>query len=102
MQALATRFECPIELLKVTAVGTTSKQEIEKTGKGLAHFAETLNMPFLFEIVRVRDFKDLNKDIFELKVGEVVAVDSPVILNKMLMKPSLLEFLIKVLRDLNP
>ncbi|XP_040990998.1 DELLA protein GAI1-like [Juglans microcarpa x Juglans regia] len=102
MQALATRFECPIELLKVTAVGTTSKQEIEKTGKRLAHFAETLNMPFLFKIVMVRDFKDLNEDIFESKAGEVVAVYSPVMLNKMLMKPSFLESLIKVLRDLNP
>lgn len=59
MQALATRFECPIELLKVTAVGTTSKQEIKKTSKRLAHFAKTLNMPFLFQIVMVRDFKDL-------------------------------------------
>ncbi|OMO53537.1 Transcription factor GRAS [Corchorus capsularis] len=32
MQALATREECPVELLKITAVGTTSKKKIEQTG----------------------------------------------------------------------
>jgi hypothetical protein len=48
MQALATRHECPIKLLKITAVGTSSKQKMEETGKGLAHFAEALNLPFSF------------------------------------------------------
>ncbi|XP_059459964.1 protein SCARECROW-like [Corylus avellana] len=46
MQALATRHGCPIELLKVTAIGISSKQRIEETGKRLARFADTLTYPF--------------------------------------------------------
>jgi hypothetical protein len=40
MQALATHHECPIELLKINAVGTSSKQEIEEIRKGFTRFAE--------------------------------------------------------------
>jgi len=48
MQALAERHDCPIELLKITAVGSTG---IEETGKRLANVAESLNLPFLFKPV---------------------------------------------------
>ncbi|XP_059460630.1 DELLA protein RGL1-like [Corylus avellana] len=105
MQALATRQEFPAEILKITAVGTTtSRQKIEETGKRLACFAKTLNLPFSFRTVVVRDIKDLNKGMFEIetKADELVAVNSPFLLNNMITKPSCLESLIKVLRDLDP
>ncbi|KAE8076696.1 hypothetical protein FH972_015330 [Carpinus fangiana] len=102
MQAPATRQEFPVEILKITVVGTTSRQKIEETGNRLARFAETLNLPFSFRTVMVRDIKDLNKDMFETKADEVVAVNFPFLLNNMITKPSCLESLIKVLRDINP
>jgi hypothetical protein len=40
MQSLATCHGCPIELLKINVIRTSSKQKIEETGKGLARFAE--------------------------------------------------------------
>ncbi|KAJ4837710.1 hypothetical protein Tsubulata_046098 [Turnera subulata] len=40
MQALVCRYE-PVELLQITAVGTTAKHLIEGTGKGLMSFART-------------------------------------------------------------
>ncbi|XP_059315627.1 GRAS family protein RAM1-like [Lycium ferocissimum] len=74
MHALANRNDCPIERLKITSVGT-SRQRIEENGKRLSSFAETLNIPFLFNMV-VLELKDLKKENFDLEEGEVVAVYS--------------------------
>jgi len=93
MQALATREEFPVEILKITAVGTTSGNKIEETGNRLARFAQTLNLPFSFKTVMVRDIKDLNKDMFETEADEVVAVNSRFLLNNMITKPVCLESL---------
>lgn len=51
MQALATQSECPLELLKITAVGITSKHLIEETGKQLASVAQTMNLTFSFKVL---------------------------------------------------
>ncbi|KAH9683794.1 GRAS domain-containing protein [Citrus sinensis] len=98
MQALATRQECPVELLKITAVGSSSKQRMEETGKRLAYFAETWNLPFSFKIVLVTETKDLNEDKFDLNAGEAVAVYSPILLSRT-RHP---DFLIKMLRKISP
>lgn len=98
MQALATRQECPVELLKITAVGSSSKQRMEETGKRLAYFAETWNLPFSFKIVMVTETKDLNEDKFDLNAGEAVAVYSPILLSRT-RHP---DFLIKMLRKISP
>jgi hypothetical protein len=47
MQALVSRDEWPIELLKITPVRTTSKQLMEDAGKRLMSFAQTMTLPFL-------------------------------------------------------
>ncbi|XP_038722112.1 DELLA protein RGL1-like [Tripterygium wilfordii] len=73
MQALATRHECPLELLKITAVGTASK-EIEDTGIWLMGFAETLNLPFSFKVVTISDMLDLKGDQFKFDDEEATAV----------------------------
>lgn len=73
-QPLATRQECPLELLKATAVRTTSKQKVEETGKMFAYFAETLNLPFSSKIAFATETRDLRKGIFELNTGEELAV----------------------------
>ncbi|KAH9766148.1 GRAS domain-containing protein [Citrus sinensis] len=69
-QPLATRQECPLELLKATAVRTTSKQKVEETGKMFAYFAETLNLPFSSKIAFATETRDLRKGIFELNTVE--------------------------------
>ncbi|XWS53528.1 hypothetical protein CRYUN_Cryun10bG0009100 [Craigia yunnanensis] len=102
MQALATRDECPIELLKVTAVGTTSQTKMEETGKRLACFAEALNIPFLFNAIMVTDLKDISEDIFELNDGEAVVINSLLLLRHTLTQPDCLESIIRVLKNLNP
>ncbi|KAG6731609.1 hypothetical protein I3842_01G138000 [Carya illinoinensis] len=84
MQALATRCECPLELLKITAVGTTSKHLLMETGKRLASFAQSLNLPFSFNVVMVSDMLDLREDLFELDADET------------------LESIMEVVRSINP
>ncbi|KAM1304254.1 hypothetical protein FF2_021585 [Malus domestica] len=76
---LATRYECPIEMLNVIAVEVTSKKKIEDT-----------------------DTKDVKEDIFELETGEAVAVYCPLLLSSTKSQPNCSESLMKVLRNLNP
>ncbi|KAL7210586.1 hypothetical protein ACSBR1_032028 [Camellia fascicularis] len=102
MQALAVRHECPVELLKITAVATTSEPAVEETGKRLLSFADTINLPFLFKAVLVSDIKDLNEDVFEVEAGEAIAVYSPWFLRTMTSRPHRLEALIRVIRNLSP
>ncbi|KAL9407654.1 hypothetical protein AB3S75_046233 [Citrus x aurantiifolia] len=99
MQALATRQGCPPELRKITmVVGTTSsKQKFEEIENRLANFAETINLPFPFNISFLTDIKD-----FETSEGEVVAVYSPVHLSHMIRKPNCLETFLTELRKINP
>lgn len=86
-QPLATRQECPLELLKATAVRTTSKQKVEETGKRFAYFAETLNLPFSSKIAFATETRDLRKGIFELNTGEELAVYCPLLLSQMTRQP---------------
>ncbi|XP_059630179.1 DELLA protein RGL2-like [Cornus florida] len=102
MQALAARHECPVELLKITAVGTKSKPKLEETGKQLVSFAQTLNLPFSFNIVMVSDMLDLNENLFELEAEEVVAVYAQYCLRTLIPKPDQLECLMRVVRNINP
>ncbi|PPS16778.1 hypothetical protein GOBAR_AA03783 [Gossypium barbadense] len=61
MLALVSRYECPIEILKVTAVATNGKRLIEGT-----------------------DMLDLKENLFEVDVGETVAVYAATTLRSML------------------
>lgn len=102
MQALTARNDCPTELLKITAFGTTSMSKIQETGKRLAQFAETVNLPFSFNLVMVLNINDLKKESFELEDGEFIAVYSPLLLKNLLAQPNCLESLMRVIRDLRP
>lgn len=102
MQALAERQECPIELLKITAVGSTSKEKIEEAGKRLVSVAESLNLPFSFKSVFVSDMKDINEDLFEIEDDEAVVNYAPLVLRTMISRPYCLEILMRVIRNLNP
>nr|GMD89285.1 DELLA protein RGL1 [Ipomoea batatas] len=100
MQDLANRSEPPIESLKITAVGS-SKRRIERTGKWLSSFAETMNLPFSFKAI-VCDAKDLRKELFEMEADEVVAVFAEYRLSTLLVCPNQLQNLIAVIQTFNP
>lgn len=100
MQALAGRQECPLELLKITAVGP-SKEMIEATGKMLSSFAETMSIPFVFKLI-VSDIKDLKEHFFELAADEAIAVYSDMRLASLLPWPQHLESLLGTIAKLNP
>ncbi|KAM7488073.1 hypothetical protein LguiB_025557 [Lonicera macranthoides] len=102
MQALSTQCKCPLECLKITAVGTKSKPIIEKTGKRLMSFAESLNLPFSFSVVMVNDMRDLDKELFELDSEEVIAVYTPNLLSTMIAQPNRLECVMRVIKSINP
>jgi hypothetical protein len=102
MHALASRNECPLELLKITAVGTNSKQHIEDTGNRLKSFAQTTNIPFSFKIVMVSSMLDLKEDLFELDADEQLAVYSEYALKSLIVQPNQLGHLMEVFRSINP
>ncbi|KAK2990250.1 hypothetical protein RJ640_014702 [Escallonia rubra] len=102
MHALAARCECPIEHLKITAIGTKLKPKIEETGKWLTSFAQSMNLPFSFSVVMVQDMLDLTEDHFELYDDEAVAFYSPYALWSMIAQPDRLEHLLRVIRNTSP
>lgn len=102
MQALTERVLHPIENLKITAVGTTGGEKMEETGKRLANFAKSLNLPFSFNVVLLSDMKDLTTEHFNTEDGEAVVIYSQTILPSMISRPNCMENLMRVIRKLNP
>ncbi|XWS08499.1 hypothetical protein CRYUN_Cryun40dG0007700 [Craigia yunnanensis] len=102
MQALASRYECPLELLKITAVVTDEKHLIEGIGKRLLSFAQSLDLPFTFKIVMVSDMLDLKEDLFELDAEETIAVYAALAFRNMLAIPNRIENIMRVIRVINP
>ncbi|KAK6930268.1 Transcription factor GRAS [Dillenia turbinata] len=102
MQAFLARGDSSLELLKITAVGTTAKENFEDIGKHLSSFAATLNFPFSFDIVMVQDMKFLKESLFKVEDDEVVVVYAPIYLCTLISKPDRLESLMRVIKKLNP
>ncbi|XP_030539872.2 DELLA protein GAI-like [Rhodamnia argentea] len=102
MQALVLCYDCQIELLKITAVGTSSKNRIDETGKRLINFAQSMSLPFTFKSVVVGDVLDLKHELFEIDTEEAVFVYSQYFLRTLIPQPNRLESLMKVIRKTNP
>ncbi|KAL2566658.1 hypothetical protein AAZX31_19G203400 [Glycine max] len=103
MQALAERRDRIVQLLKITAIGLSSlKTMIEETGKRLASFAESLNLPFSYKTVFVTDIAEIREDHFEIGEDEAVAVYSPYFLRSMVSRPDCMENLMRVIRNIKP
>ncbi|CAI9785129.1 unnamed protein product [Fraxinus pennsylvanica] len=100
MQGLASRKDHPVELLKITAVGK-SKNRLEKTGKWLSSFAESLNLPFLFKTV-ISELNDLKEGFFEVEAEEMVAIFLSLKLCGILAWPRRIENFIGFVKKLNP
>ncbi|KAL5541945.1 hypothetical protein UlMin_009655 [Ulmus minor] len=101
MQALASCHNS-LELLKITAIGTTLKHEIDQTGKRLLGFAQSMNIPFSFKIVMVSNMLELKQDLFERDADEKVVIYASYLLRSMLSQPDQLDTLMLVMRNLNP
>ncbi|XP_058723564.1 DELLA protein RGL2-like [Vicia villosa] len=106
IQALQSRNECPLELLKITAIASgnidTTKQIAEETCKRLKDFAQSLNIPFSFDIVVVSDLLHLRKDHFKIDSDETVAVYSQYALRNKIPQSDQLETIMRVIRTINP
>ncbi|KAK1390387.1 putative transcription factor GRAS [Heracleum sosnowskyi] len=102
IQDLASRHTCPVEHLKITALGTKSNMIPAETGKQLMSFAESINLSFSFHVVIVADILDLNENLFELDPDEVTAVYSPFFLWSMIGQQDRLECLMRTIRTINP
>ncbi|KAL5996400.1 hypothetical protein ACLOJK_026478 [Asimina triloba] len=102
MHALAERKAArPVQLLKITAVGT-SAERIAETGKRLAAFAQTLSLPFRFKAVVVAHMHDLQAGMVEVEADEAVAVHAPIVLSTMIVQAECLENVMRVVRALKP
>ncbi|KAH0664639.1 hypothetical protein KY285_025845 [Solanum tuberosum] len=102
MQALSERRDCPIELLKVTAIGHQEREKIEETGKRLQSFANSLNLPFSFDMVFMSDMKDLKAESVNVKADETVAVYCYTVLRTMICRQDYLDNTMRVIRGLRP
>ncbi|KAI3460751.1 hypothetical protein Pfo_017414 [Paulownia fortunei] len=99
MQGLS---ECPIQSLKITAVGTADQRHIEETGKRLLSFAQSLNLPFSFKVVYLTDMRAFKEDLLNIEADEIVVVYSYMMLRSMISKPDLLENLMRAITRLKP
>ncbi|KAL3725282.1 hypothetical protein ACJRO7_030311 [Eucalyptus globulus] len=101
MQALAERKGEPIELLKITAFGSECR-DMEEAGKRLASVAESMKIPFSFQVVFLPNLEDIREELFNIEDGEAVAVYAPLVLRTMIARLTSLEKLIGVIRNLDP
>ncbi|OAY58761.1 DELLA protein RGL1 [Manihot esculenta] len=102
MQALVSRREFPVELLKITAISTGWENLIETTGKRLTSFAQTMNLNFSFKIVVVSDFLDLKEDLLQLDDEETVAIFSEHLPRSQITLPNRLESMMRLIKKIHP
>ncbi|KAK1577284.1 hypothetical protein Q3G72_020421 [Acer saccharum] len=105
MQALAERVvqRRPIQLFKITAVGLRIQEKvIGEVGKMLSGLAESLSIPFEFNIVCVSSFIEIKKELFRIRYDESLVIYCSLILRTLLSWPSCLENLLGVIKKLNP
>ncbi|XP_022863251.1 DELLA protein RGL1-like [Olea europaea var. sylvestris] len=101
MQALAARPKCPLDHLKITAIGTNSQPLIEETGRQLKEFAQSMNLNFSFKTIMVEDILDLNKSLFDLDADEAIAVYAAYVFKNMIAQPDRLKSLLKLIKNMN-
>ncbi|KAF5741521.1 putative DELLA protein RGL2 [Tripterygium wilfordii] len=103
MQALGERQQNPVQLLRITAIGSKEKSHlIEDVGQRLSSFAKSMDLPFSFKAVYVLDMNDIRQDMFEIRHDEALAIHSKLFLRTLLSRPICLENLMRVIKNLNP
>ncbi|XP_057776674.1 DELLA protein GAIP-like [Salvia miltiorrhiza] len=94
--------DSPLQRLRITAVGTADQTYMEETGSRLQSFAESLNLPLLFEVVYLQGMDAFNEDLFNIEPDETVAVYSMLMLRSMISKPKSLETVMKGIARMRP
>ncbi|KAF7850974.1 hypothetical protein BT93_L4773 [Corymbia citriodora subsp. variegata] len=102
MQALVARHERSLEMLKITALGTSSQQVIEDSGKRLETFARLFGVPFSFKIIMLQDMLELKEDLFDLDKEESIVIYAWFLFRMMIYQPDRLESAMKVIKKLKP
>ncbi|KAI4329820.1 hypothetical protein MLD38_028163 [Melastoma candidum] len=102
MQALLERKTKAVEVLKVTAVTTVDKEEVEESGRRLASAAKTMGLNFSFEVIFLDNIEDVDDDLFQIEDGEAVVIYASMVLKKMISQQKSLEKLMNILRNLHP
>lgn len=102
MQALAEREIRCIEILKITTVGIVGNKKIAEIGKRLESVAASFKLPFLFIAVYVENMEDINEELFKIENDESLVVFCPIVLRTMISRPTCLENLMQVMKNLNP
>ncbi|XP_047959718.1 DELLA protein RGL2-like [Salvia hispanica] len=99
MQGLS---DSQVQRLRITAVGTADQTYMEKTGSRLQSFAQSMNLPFLFEVVYLQEMDAFSEDLFSIEPDETIAVYSFLMLRSMISKPKSLETVMKALARIRP
>ncbi|CAN0922515.1 DELLA protein GAI1 [Linum grandiflorum] len=103
IQALASRRKRAPEMLKITAIVTsTANSFVHETGERLAKFAESMQIPFAFRTVTVHNMFELDKNMFDLDPRDAVAIFSEYALHDLILNPTQLEAFMFVMRDIRP
>jgi hypothetical protein len=101
IQALAVRRGGPPRLLRITAIGL-DVSALQQTGKRLAHFAESLQVPFEYCVVP-ESLENLEQGKIRVEADEILAVNCCSVLHSLLrFKHGVLENVLCTIRALNP
>nr|XP_043623444.1 DELLA protein GAI-like [Erigeron canadensis] len=104
MQALALRPGGP-PCFRLTGVGPhrqDGKDYLQEVGWKLAQLADTISIEFKFRGFVANSLADLEPGMFDLRTGEVVAVNSVFELHKLLARPGSVEKVLSLVKDIKP
>ncbi|CAN1281520.1 DELLA protein RGA [Linum perenne] len=104
MQALWGRDDPPLELLRVTAVASDDAEErsVTEAGRRISNFADGMNIPFSFKVVKEDQSIGLHKAQLDLEPKEATVVYSEYAIGSLIANPSRLDAMMKFVRSLHP
>ncbi|CAN1806558.1 DELLA protein RGL2 [Linum perenne] len=103
MQALVSREENPVDILKITSIGTIDKDTLEETGQRLIDFAKAMALSFSYKIVMVEDLTELKENMFEIDYEEEsVVVLSDYLFSTLISSVGKLDYVMKVILKMKP
>nr|XP_043627182.1 DELLA protein GAI1-like [Erigeron canadensis] len=104
MQALALRPGGPpsFRLTGVGPPGQDGKDYLQEVGWKLAQLADNINVEFEFRGFVANSLADLEPGMFDLRTGEVVAVNSVFEFHKLLARPGSIEKVLSLVKDMKP
>lgn len=102
MQTLASRFDHPLQYVRITVLATTSDPMIEEAGVRLRILAKSLNLNFSFHVISLDYVLEHQENALDLDPEETVVVHAAFALRHMITDREKLEALMKFIRSINP